>query len=114
MLISMKLLKKPSAWIPIAMSLSVLALMLVVITHFGVPSRQEDEGTGAHLFQIWLLLEVFMITFFGVKWLPQKPSDALLILFMQIVAVLLACSPVRYFNHPAEFPVRFAAGMNAG
>jgi hypothetical protein len=60
--------------------------------------HQPDEGTGAHLFQIWLVLEVFMVGFFAVKWLPQKPKDTLFVLAIQIVAVLIVCAPVFYFK----------------
>ncbi len=88
------LIKHPSAWIPIAMSLTVMGLWFIGIAMFGVPSREPDEGTAAHLFQIWLVLEVLMITFFAVVWLPQKPKEALLILAIQIIAALAACAPV--------------------
>ncbi len=92
------ILKHPSAWIPIAMSLIVLMAFFISIAVFGTPVRQPDEGTGAHLFQIWLVLEVLMVAFFAVKWLPQKPKDALRVLSLQIVAALAACAPVFYFH----------------
>ncbi len=92
------LLKKTSAWLPIAISLAVFAIMLAVIAMSGVPVRQPDEGIGAHFFQIWLVLEVVMVLFFAVKWLPQKPLQALLILVIQAVAVLLPMSIV-FFLH---------------
>jgi len=92
------LLKKPSAWIPIALSLTVLAIMLIGIAMSGPPVRQPDEGTGAHLFQIWLVLEVVMVSFFAIKWLPKEPRQALIILGLQILAVLAACAPVFYFK----------------
>ena len=88
------LLKKPSAWLPIVISLAVLAIILVILRVAGIPTRETDEGTGAHLFQIWLVLEVFLIAFFAIKWLPRRPTQALLILALQIVAVLAACTPV--------------------
>lgn len=64
----------------------------------GAPARQPDEGTGAHLFQIWLMLEALMVAFFAVKWLPEKPTQALVVLTIQIVAVLVACVPVFFFK----------------
>jgi len=88
------LLKKPSAWIPIALSLAVLATMLISFMTMGAPTHQPDEGTGAHLFQIWLVLEFFMIGFFAMKWLAQKPKQALLILMIQIIFVLAGCAPI--------------------
>ena len=92
------LLKKPSAWVPVAMSLLVLAAMLITIVVSGAPVRQPDEGTGAHLFQIWLALEALMIAFFALKWLPQRPAQALLVLVIQVAAVLAGCAPVFYFR----------------
>lgn len=92
------IVKNPSAWIPIAMSLTVLAMWVIGIAMFGPPVREPDEGTGAHFFQIWLVLEVLMVTFFAIKWLPQEPKQALVVLAIQIVAVLAACAPVFYFK----------------
>ena len=80
------------------MSLTVLAIILIRIAMFGVPVREADEGTGAHLFQIWMVLEVLMVAFFVIKWLPQTPKQALLVLAIQIVAALAACAPVFYFK----------------
>ena len=90
--------KHPSAWVPVALSLAVLATMVIAFTLSGPPVRQPDEGVAAHLFQIWLVLEVFMITFFAVKWLPRAPKQALIILAIQILAVLAAAAPVAYFK----------------
>lgn len=92
------ILKYWSAWLPIALSVSVFTMMLIGIAIFGAPVREPDEGVGAHLFQIWLVLEVLMMALFGVKWLPQRPTQALFILMIQIVAVLAACAPVFYFK----------------
>jgi len=92
------LIKKPSAWAPIVLSLAALAVMLFSFSIFGVPQRQGDEGTGAHLFQIWLALEFLMIAFFAIKWLPRNPRPVLLVLALQILAVLAACAPVFYLG----------------
>ncbi len=92
------MIKQPSAWVPIAMSLLVLAIWIVGIAMFGVPTRQPDEGTGAHLFQIWLGLEVLMVGFFAIKWLPKKPKQTLFVLVIQIVAVLAGCAPVFFLK----------------
>ncbi len=94
----MPLLKKPSAWIPITLSSAVLGIFLFAIAIFGPPAREPDEGAGAHLFQIWLVLELFSILFFAVKWLPKKPRQAFAILLVQIAAALAACAPVYIFK----------------
>jgi hypothetical protein len=92
------ILKRPSAWIPIVLSLAVIAAWLISIAASDIPHREADEGTAAHLFQIWLVLEVLMIGYFGIKWLPQKPKQAVMVLTIQIVAALAACAPVFYLN----------------
>jgi len=91
------LLKKPSAWIPIVIPLIFFAYLVIYITIFGIV-REEDEGTGAHLFQLWLVLEPLMVGFFAVRWLPRAPKQALLILALQIVAAFLPISVVFFFK----------------
>jgi len=90
-------IKHPSAWIPIAIPLIFFAYIVIYISIFGIV-RQEDEGTGAHLFQLWLALEPLMVGFFAVKWLPQAPKQALIILVLQIVAAILPISMVFSLN----------------
>jgi len=79
------------------MSFAALLFLLIYLAMFGVVYH-EDEGTPAHLFQIWLSLEMIMILFFAVKWLPQKPKQASFIFLIQIIAVLAVCFPVFYFG----------------
>lgn len=93
-----QLLKKPSAWIPIAIPLSFFAYAVIFVSIFGLPAREKDEGAGAHLFQLWLLFEPFMVGFFAVKWLPKAPKQASLILMLQILAALLPISIVFSLN----------------
>lgn len=91
------LIKKPSAWIPIIIPLSFFMYLVIFISIFGIV-RGEDEGTGAHLFQLWLALEPFMVGYFAIKWLPRNPKQALKILALQVVAALLPVSVVFYFK----------------
>lgn len=91
------LIKKPSAWIPIAIPLIFFAYLVIFISIFGVV-REEDEGVGAHLFQLWLVLEPFLIGFFAFRWLPQAPRIVIKIMALQIFAALLVCAPVFYFK----------------
>jgi tryptophan-rich sensory protein len=92
------LFKRPSAVIPIVLSLATLAALLISFAIFGVPHREADEGTAAHLFQIWLVLEVIGVAFFGIRYLPQKPRQAIIILALQIAAMIAACAPVFLLN----------------
>ena len=91
------LLKKPSAWLPIAIPLIFFAILFLGMM-FGTIHREEDEGVGAHLFQIWLALEPFMLGYFALKYVPLAPKNALLILAFQILAALLPISVVLYLG----------------
>ncbi len=88
------LLKKPSAWVPMAIPLAFFAYIVIVISVFGIGERQEDEGTGAHLFQLWLVLEPLMLAFFAFKYIPLARKEALQILALQIATALLPISAV--------------------
>jgi hypothetical protein len=76
----------------------VLVAWLIAIVIFGPPAREPDEGTAAHLFQIWLVLEALIVAYFAFTWLPRMPKQALMILALQIVVAPAACAPVAYFN----------------
>ena len=95
---TLSLLKQPSAWIPITLSLTWVAFWIFHLVMLGVPRPEPDEGTAAHLFQLWLVLETLMVAFFAIKWLPQRPQQALPILILQIALVIVVCAPVRIFH----------------
>jgi hypothetical protein len=90
-------LKRPSALIPIAMS---LAALLVVVAHIGMfgTARQADEGTAAHLWQLLMAGQLPVIAFFAIKWFPRTPGPALLVLALQAIACLAAAAPVFLLN----------------
>jgi len=90
-------MEKPSAWIPLAMSLAALALVLGHVAMFGAV-READEGTAAHLWQILMAGQVPIVAFFAIKWLPQTPRQALLVLALQAGAALAALAPVFFLN----------------
>lgn len=48
------------------------------------PDPTGDEGTVAHLFQIWIVVEAIAIGFFALKHAFVKPREALPILGLQI------------------------------
>jgi hypothetical protein len=88
---------RPSALIPVAMSLAALSLVLGHIAFFGV-AREADEGTAAHLWQLLMAGQIPVIAFFAVRWLPRTPAQALLVLVLQAVAGLAAATPVFFLN----------------
>jgi hypothetical protein len=91
------LLKKPSAFIPVAMSLAALATVVIHIILFGT-ALEPDEGTAAHIFQLLIIVQLPIVVFFAIKWLPRFPKPALLVLALQAAAGLAALAPVFYFK----------------
>ena len=87
------LLKRPSAFLPVAMSLCALATIFVFIALHGT-APQEDEGAAAHIWQLLMAAQAPIVLFFAIKWVPQSPREAVPILALQVVAALAAMAPV--------------------
>ena len=90
----MNLLKRPSAWIPLALTGGMLVIFYLYFAGVILPDPAGDEGTGAHLFQLWLVLEFFAVVFFAFKWIPLQPREAFIILGLQILLALVPLSIV--------------------
>lgn len=91
------LTKKPSAFLPIAMSLTALALVLGHIAMFGVV-READEGATAHIWQLLMAGQMPVLAFFAIKWLPRAPRQTLYVLALQAGAVLASMAPVFFLK----------------
>lgn len=91
------LIKKPSAFLPLLMSLIALALLLGHVAIYGIV-HETDEGTPAHIFQLLMTAQVPIIGFFVIKWLPQMPESALPVLAMQAAAAVAAISAVFFLT----------------
>ena len=94
---NISIMKQPSGFIPLLMSLAALAIVLGHVAIFGA-AREPDEGTAAHLWQLLTAGQIPVVAFFAVKWVPQAPRQALIIFALQAVAGLAALAPVYYFN----------------
>jgi hypothetical protein len=92
-MIPFTILKHPSAFLPVAMSLGALAAVLLFVALHGT-APQADEGAAAHIWQILMAAQAPVILFFAIKWVPRSPRDAAPILALQIVAALAAMAPV--------------------
>jgi hypothetical protein len=91
------LMKQPSAFLPVAMSMAAIALVLGYVAIFGV-IRQPDEGTPDHIWQLLMAGQVPIVAFFAIKWLPEAPRQALLVLVLQLCAGLAALAPVYFLG----------------
>jgi hypothetical protein len=92
-----RLIRKPTAWLPLALSLGVAAMLLTAfLRHELVPTPDEDSY--AHLFQIAMGAQLPIIGWFAIQWVPQAPKPAALVLALQIAAALAVCSPVYFLG----------------
>jgi hypothetical protein len=89
----LSMLKHPSAFLPVAMSLGALATVALFIALHGT-APQVDEGAAAHIWQLLMAAQVPIVLFFAIKWLPQSPRKAVPILALQLGAALAAMAPV--------------------
>jgi hypothetical protein len=92
-----ELLKRPSGFIPIAMSVGALATVVGYATMLGT-ARQADEGAAAHIWQVLMVGQVPVAAVFAVKWLPAAPRQALAVMTLQVGAALAAMFPVWWFR----------------
>ncbi len=90
-------MKHPSAYLPVAMSLAALALVLSHAAIFGVV-YEADEGAAAHIFQLLMASQLPVVAFFAIKWLPRAPRQTLQILAMQAGAALAAVASVVFLT----------------
>lgn len=79
------------------MSLLALTLVFSYVAFFGV-IHEADEGAAAHIWQLLMAVQIPIIAFFTIKYVPQRPKQALQVLLFQIVAALTACAPVFFFK----------------
>ena len=85
--------KKPSAWIPVAMSLSAFALVGIQLGTRGV-APEHDEGAVAHVWQLLMAAQIPIIAFFALRWMRRAPGKAATVMATQILAAAAAAIPV--------------------
>ena len=91
------MIKHPSAFLPMAMSLAALALVIIHVAMYGV-THDADEGTPAHIFQLLLIAQVPITAYFAIRWVPETPKQAIPIMALQAAAALTAIAPVLFLN----------------
>ncbi len=91
------MIRRPSAFLPVAMSLAALLLLLGHVALSGA-AHAADEGATAHIFQLLIAAQLPVVAFFASKWLPRAPRASLWVLAVQAAAILVALGPVRMLN----------------
>jgi len=94
---NLSIMKQPSGFISLLMSLAALAMVLGHVAIFGA-AREPDEGTAAHLWQLLMAGQIPVVAFLAIKWVPQAPRQALINLALQAIAGLAALAPVYFSN----------------
>jgi hypothetical protein len=94
---SLTMMKRPSAFLPLALSLAALATVTVHVAMFGA-AREADEGAAAHIFQLLMVAQVPIVAFFAIKWLPRAPREAMQVMALHVAAGLLALAPVYFLG----------------
>jgi hypothetical protein len=97
---NLSLTKRPSAYLPVTMSLAALALVLGYVAVYGYRTSGEpqDEGAAAHLFQLLMVLQAPIMLFFALRWLPREPREALTVLALQCGAWCAALGTLFLFE----------------
>lgn len=88
---------KPSAFVPMLMSVAALTLLLGGIAA-GVLVREADEGAIAHIWQLLMAGQLPLLAYFVIRWLPRVPRPALCVLVVQIGAAIAAMAPVYFLG----------------
>jgi hypothetical protein len=81
------ILKHPSAFVPTAMSLLAVGVVVAHIALVGT-ARQPDEGTAAYIWRLLMAGQLPIILFFAIRWLLQT-RYALTVLAFQGAAARL-------------------------
>ena len=96
------MMRLPSAYLPVAMSLAALTMVLgavaVGLAHGGHIARDPDEGAIAHLFQLLMTLQWPITLVLRGEVAAARPRQTLRVLGLQAAAWLAGCAPV-YFLH---------------
>lgn len=89
----MSLVRKPSAFIPFAMSFCAIAMIAGALA-LGLAKSEADESALAHIFRLLLIGQLPILLFFAGKWLALDWKPALGILALQLTAICAAVALV--------------------
>lgn len=90
----LSLSRRPSAFVPMAMSIAALVVVLSTLARFGVPPPHADEGAAAHIWQLLMVCQVPEIAWFAFRWLRKAPRLTCGVLAIQLALALAALAPV--------------------
>jgi hypothetical protein len=91
----LSLVRKPSAFFPLIMSLCGLAMVVVFLLLVVVPQTPvpHDERLPARIFQLLLVGQLPFMAVFALRWFRQDVRAGATILGLQLLAIVLALMP---------------------
>ena len=90
-------LRHPTVFLPLAMSLLALGMVLVHFTIIGIV-KETDEGTAAHIFQLLMVGQFPIVAFLAFRWLAIAPRQTSFFIVFQVVAALAAIMAVFFLT----------------
>lgn len=87
------LLRRPSGFVPLLMSLGALAMVVWFVAAHGT-APQPDESGQARIWQLLMAGQVPLIAYFAIAWLPRVGRPAAAVLLLQLGAAAVAAAPV--------------------
>jgi hypothetical protein len=91
------LFRRPSGFVPVAMSACALSVIAIHVITSGV-APQADEGSAAHLWQ-WLMAgQLPFVGWFALRWVPERGRRAIVVSAIQAGAIAAAMFPVWWFK----------------
>jgi hypothetical protein len=95
------LVRKPSAFIPLILSAGALLLLLGWLSIYGVREMEaaQDEGAAAHLYQLMIGGQLFVIAWFMFRWARHDLKAGVTILALQALAILASFIPLYILEH---------------
>jgi len=94
------MLRRWDAWLPIAIPLFFFALAWRHLALYGL-TRDTDEGTEAHLFQLLMPVQLIAIAYFAATSLTRAPRTAAVVLALQIGLTLALFTAIYWLEHSA-------------
>ena len=95
-------MKRPSAFLPVVMSLAAMALVFGYVALYGdtryEAPRQADEGAAARIYQLLMVVQIPIVAFFAINWLPRATREALAVLGLQAGAWLASLATLNFFE----------------
>lgn len=82
------LIKKPGAWLPMAISFASLIFLIGYVIVSGI-EYHEEERAPARIFQLLMLAQLPVIALFALRWIPRAPKQAFVILLFQVIAAVV-------------------------